>query len=95
MAKSKELRARGRNLDIQIVMEQAAYVSHRSKMSVWEWDKLLSRAEKVWADAHEASEAAGVEHTDREGNICCKRHQNDTWVGRTLTYYQRALRDNT
>jgi hypothetical protein len=83
VAKSKELRARGRILDKQIAKEQAAYVAHRSKMSVREWDNLLSRAEQVWEDAHEASEAAGVEYTDREGNICCKRNQNDTWVGRT------------
>ena len=91
---SKELRAKGRILDKQIAKEQAAYVAHRSKMSVREWDNLLSRAEQVWEDAQEASEAAGVEYTDREGKICCKRNQKDTWVGRTLTYYQRAVRDN-
>ena len=94
VAKSKELRANGRILDKQIAKEQAAYVAHRSNMSVREWDNLLSRAEQVWEDAQEASEAAGVEYTDREGNICCKRNQNDTWVGRTLSYYQRAVRDN-
>ena len=93
VAKSKELRAKGRILDQQIAREQAAYVAHKSKMSVREWDNLLSRAEQVWEDAQEASEAAGVEYTDRDGKICCKRNQNDTWVGRTLSYYQRALRD--
>jgi hypothetical protein len=95
VSKSKELRAKGRILDKQIVREQAAYVAHKSKMSVREWDNLLSRAEQVWEDAHKASEAAGVEYKDREGNICCKRSQMDTWVGRTLAYYQRAVRDNT
>jgi hypothetical protein len=94
VSKSKELRQKGRNLDKQIEKEQAAYVAHKSKMSVREWEHLLVRAEQVWEDALEASEAAGVEYTDREGKICCKRNQNDTWVGRTLTYYQRAVRDN-
>ena len=95
VAKSKELRANGRILDKKIAKEQAAYDARRSKMSVGEWNKLLARAERVWADAHEASEAAGVEYTDREGNICCKRSQMDTWVGRTLAYYQTAVRENT
>ena len=95
VSKSKELRAKGRILDKQIAKEHAAYVAHKSKMSARDWDNLLSHAARVWEDAHEASEAAGVEYTDREGNICCKRSQMDTWVGRTLAYYQTAVRDNT
>ena len=94
VSKAKELRQKGRSLDRQIEKEQAAYVAHKSKMSVSQWDHMLVRAEQVWEDALEASEAAGVEYTDRRGKICCKRNQNDTWVGRTLTHYQRAVRDN-
>jgi hypothetical protein len=94
LSKAKELRARGRALDKLIVKERAAYEAHTSKMSARAWDRLLSEAERVWEDALEASDAAGVEYTDREGNICCKRSEMDTWVGRTLTYYQRAVRDN-
>ena len=94
VSKAKELRSKGRALDKQIAKEHAAYVAHKSKMSARDWDDLRSRAEQVWEEALEASAVAGVEYTDREGNICCKRNQNDTWVGRTLSYYQRAVRDN-
>ena len=95
VSKAKELRSKGRALDKQIAKEHAAYVAHKSKMSARDWDNLRSHAERVWEDAHAASEEAGVEYKDREGNICCKRSQMDTWVGRTLEYYQTELRRNT
>ena len=93
VARSKEMRANGRNLDKMIAKERAAYDAHRSTMNARDWNWLVERADWVWAEAHEASDASGVEYKDRDGKIRCKREQNDTWVGRTLSYYQRALRD--
>ena len=77
----------------RIAKERAAYDARRSTMNARDWNKLVERADWVWAEAHEASDASGVEYKDRDGKIRCKREQNDTWVGRTLSYYQRALRD--
>ena len=94
MARSKEMSANGRRLDNTIARERAAYDAHRSTMTARDWNRLVERADRVWAEAHEATDASGVEYTARDGTIRCKREQNDTWVGRTLSYYQRALRDN-
>ena len=62
-------------------------------MNARDWNKMVERVDWVWAEAHEASDASAVDYTARDGKIRCKREQNDTWVGRTLSYYQRALRD--
>ena len=92
---AKELRQKAKNLDKQIKKEQALYDGHKSNMSMAAWDSLLRRAELAWEEAIEASEKAGVEYKDRDGKTCCTRNQDDTWVGRTLTYYQTALRDES
>ena len=93
VARSKEMRANGRRLDNTIARERAAYDAHRSTMPARVWNRLVESADRVWAEAHEASDALGVEYTARDGTIRFKREQNGTWVGRTLSYYQRALRD--
>ena len=87
------MRANGRCLDSTIARERAAYDAHRSTMTARDWNRLVERADRVWDEAHEASDALGVEYTARDGTIRFKREQNGTWVGRTLSYYQRALQD--
>ena len=94
LALSKKMRANGRQLDKMIAKEQAAYDAGRSKMPWHAWKKLCDDADRVWAEAHEASDALGVEYQARDGTIRFKRNQDETWIGRTLTYYQNAIRDD-
>ena len=55
------------------------------------WNALVAKADRVWAEAHKASDAVGVEYTARDNTIRFKRSQDDTWVGRTLAKYQKAI----
>ena len=93
-AASKEMRSRGRKLDKRIEREEEAWAAGRSQMNGYTWRRLKEEADRVWAEAHEASEALGVEYQARDGTMRCKRSQDDTWVGRTLTYYENAIRDD-
>ena len=91
VAQSKILREEGRKLDKQIAKEQAAYDASRGDMSWNAWNALVAKADRVWAEAHKASDAVGVEYTARDNTIRFKRSQDDTWVGRTLAKYQKAI----
>ena len=94
VAKSKQLRTAGRRLDKQIEEQQAAWDAGGSNMSWHAWRQLRTEADRVWANAQEASEALGVEYKARDGTIRFKGTQADTWVGRTLIYYQNAICDD-
>ena len=94
VAKSKQLRTAGHRLDKQIAKQKAAWDAGESNMSWHAWRQLCTEADRVWADAHEASEALGVEYKACDGTIRFKRTQADTWVGRILTYYHRAICDD-
>ncbi len=55
--------ANGRRLDNTIARERAADDAHRSTIPAKVWSWLVESADRVWGDAHEASDALGVEYT--------------------------------